>query len=190
MKNRSKINDHLMWLAMANLLLFIVGSFIFYDLSTNIIPEIEGLDQKINSLQEMKRSANAVKSSIKGNKVLIDRLNLYFITKETTTSFIEELETAAVRLGATIKLNSLSLGREDKIPNKPSYLRLDLRVDGSFSHIFQYLMVLERLPYKIRFNSVNLAKVENASGISAVKVAGGVLWYADINMDLVSYIDK
>ncbi len=179
MGTRNKTDSYLVSLILLDIFLMLIGLFILFDFRNNRLVEISELESKIVSLKESKQRAGVVGQMVKDSREARDKLSLYFITKETVANFIAELESVASRSGVVFKLNSLNIVRE-KEANKPSYLKLNLRVEGDYSEVSHFLNVLENLPYQFRFNAVTLAKLEKEKSS----------WYGDVDLELVSYIDK
>ncbi len=189
MEEISRLNKYLIALIVADLLLAIFFLYILLDFKNNRLTEVGDLNTELISLQSTDKMTSTINWTIKESKGLRDRLNFYFITKETTANFIEELETIAFRSGVTFKLNSLSIGKEEKIKNKPSYLKLAMRFDGGFSNVYHFLTILENLPYRARFNSINIARIDTES----IEVKENKLpfpWYGDVSLDMLSYVDR
>ncbi len=189
MEETSRLNKYLVALVVADLLLAILFLYILLDFKNSRLAEVGDLNTELISLQSTDKMTSTINWTIKKNKGLIDRLNFYFITKETTANFIEELESIALRSGVTFKLNSLSIGKEEKITNKPSYLKLTMRFDGSFSNVHHFLTILENLPYRVRFNSINIARLDTEAVVDK-KDKVSPPWYGDVSLDMLSYVDR
>lgn len=183
----SRTNSYLLLMVLVDFLLVSAGLYILFDFRNNKLAEVDDLNIKLLSLQSSSKRQDAVSRTIKATKDDRDRLNLYFITKETTSNFIEELESVAARSAVAMKLNSLVVGREGKQANSPSYLKINLRAERVFSDIFHFLTALESLPYRVRINAVRVARLneENVAGKNKK-----IPWYIEASFDLVSYIDK
>ena len=181
-------NSYLSILILTDFFLVLISAFIFFDFRVNRLAEIDDLNVKLTSLHSMKDKMGTLSRIIRESKADRDNLDLHFITKETTSNFIEELESLAIRSGVILKIRSLNVGKEDKQVNKPSYLKFDLRFDGSFPRVFKFLKILENLPYRIRLNMVKVARLENEDGSVSKGTKGKVDWFGEVSLDLISYV--
>lgn len=142
----------------------------------NRLALISDLSRKLVSLQSSTKRAGTLARTVKDTKEERDRLGFYFITKETTQDFIEELESMATVAGVSLTLNSLAINKDGKQPPS-SYLKFNIRADGSFRNVYHFLALLESLPYKIKISAARVAKLDQS-------------WFGEISFDLISYIDQ
>ena len=186
MKRTSTTNNYLLVLILLNIFLALIGLFVLFDFRNNRLVEIDNLNAQLRSLQGMSTRATNLRLAVKDSKEKRDKLSLYFITKKTVLTFVKELESIASRAGVILKLNSLSIVKEEKQQDKPSYLKLSVRASGGFSELFRFLTILEDLPYRVRFNTVGISKLESKAGFEKPVAP----WFGDVDFDLISYVDK
>lgn len=179
MKNETSTVKSLVAIALLDISLVFFGALISFDFRADKLAKIDELNRRLIFLEGLKSQTSSRSKMLKDNRSKIDRLNLYFITKETIPNFIEELELAAGQAGVSFKLSSLLPVVDDKQPGKPHYLKLSLETRGAFANVFRFTTILERLPYQVRFNKVALTKLEEVG-----------FWRGDISADLTSYTDK
>jgi hypothetical protein len=195
MERISKINRHLLLLIILDVALMLVSILLIFDLQESRLVEVDRLNLELTSQQVTKARANSIDRVVKDSKEERDRLNFYFITKETTSNFIEELESTARRSGVIFNLGSLNVVRDPKIispipgQGKISYLRSSFRFDGSFSDVFRFIKVLEKMPYQVVLSSISMNRLETEEAGTPSKNKAES-WYGEVTMDLVSYIDK
>jgi hypothetical protein len=195
MERISKTNRHLLLLIVLDVTLMLISIFLIFDLQENRLVEVDRLNLELTSQQVTKVRANSIDRVVKDSREERDRLNFYFITKETTANFVEELEATARRSGVIFNLGSLNVVRDLKVispipgQGKISYLRSSFRFDGSFSDVFRFIKVLEKLPYQVVLSSISMKRLETEDVVTPSKNIIAP-WYGEVTMDLVSYIDK
>ncbi len=111
------------------------------------------------------------------NKEVHDRINSYFITKDTVVSFIEELETLGKHARVKADIARLDTGKENKGP-----LTLELSILGSYVDIAYYLALLESSPRMVVVDRLALIK----GGASGAKGASPA-WSAQIGAHVQNY---
>jgi len=189
MQGYNKTNRHLLILASLDVLLILFGLSLLLDFRNNRLVEIERLNRQLVSVENMRKESGIIDRTVRENKQLIDRLNLYFVTKATVANFIEELESLASRSDVSLKLDSLDIGREVGPQGENSYLEFKLNTGGDFSNIFRFLTVLESLPYKLRFNTLSITRGKT-EGVDESKINNRSPWRGEISFDVISYIEK
>lgn len=193
MDRNTKVNRYLILLLAFNVFLALLAVFLFLDLQEGRLAEVDRLNLELTSLQVTKAEANNIDQIVRDSRGQRDRLNLYFINKESTANFIEELESLADRIGVAFKLNELNVVKDTKQVLQPgqirsSSLRLGFRAEGNFSDVFKFVKVLERLPYQVSFGAVKIARSEDdTNNINRTK---SPIWYTEVTMDLISYLDN
>lgn len=106
--------------------------------------------QKIAVSEKKFQNSNSLKglmNEIVGEKQKIDSV---FLDKENIINFIENLESIADKTGASIKISSININNQDK-----KGLSLQFKLAGNFNQLFQYLVLLENLPYLIDIERVD-----------------------------------
>ncbi|MBI3632626.1 MAG: hypothetical protein HY225_04215 [Candidatus Vogelbacteria bacterium] len=162
--------------------LFAVCVGLFYDLFENRMAQVGALNSTLLSLQKTANQSLALRHFIDTTKNAREKINLYFITKSTVGSLIEEIETYASR--ATVDLVLISPSVEKiKQGGKDKYLKFNVRTEGEFFNIIHFLRMVESMPYKTAITTVNIGKIDQ-EGVKKRR------WFSEITFNLISYIDK
>lgn len=187
MESKNKTNIYLMILIVLNIFLVFIASVLFFDFKNNRLAELDRLNTELASLRELEAKTRSINQTVNESKEERDRLNLYFITKDTIQNFIRELESIAERLGVIFNLENIEVKKDAKQSTKGSYLRLSLTAEGSFVNVFHFLRVMESLPYQIRFNTISISRIESED---VNDVRGRSFWQNKMTVDLMSYVDR
>ncbi len=189
MKNSYRTIGYLVLALSSAALMVLISIWILNDLWSDKLPTIDSLNQRLASAQASSKTSAAVSRTIKDSQDERSRLDLYFITKDTTQNFIEELDSTASQSNVTMAITSLSVSK-DGSPASPSFLKFDLRADGGFADVYHFLTAIESLPYKVRIEAVKVARLGGDDTITRKNGKRFVPWYTEITVDLMSYIDK
>ncbi len=147
---------------------------------------IEIKKEKI-SLYEIVKESMVLEKEAQANKLLASqipeikeseqKIDLIFLKKEEIISFIETLENLGKKTSVSVKLSSVRVGEGKE--EKPS---LSLELEGEFKQIFNYLLLMENLPYQIIIDDLDL----RAGGISEEKK----FWSARVGIKVASFINN
>ncbi len=92
-------------------------------------------------------------------------INTYFVTPETVANFIGEIESLATSDKINLTVNQAVAS--------PMGLDFNLYAEGSFNNLFNFIQLLDRLPFNVKLSKISLAHD-----------AG---WSAVINLTLISF---
>ncbi|RJQ30818.1 hypothetical protein C4572_03590 [Candidatus Parcubacteria bacterium] len=124
--------------------------------------------KKIEEEKNLKRML----AGISKETALVDSV---FLGQAELIRLIEGLEGIGSDSGVSLQIKSINVEK-----NSPS---LNLSLEGSFEKLFEYLYLLENLPYLINIQNVSFRKPDEGSGAAAQ--SGN--WQADFNILLDSY---
>ena len=127
-----------------DLLLFVAGRFLIWQLEEEKA-ELASMMAKTS----FNESAGEVVLSALGPKLQTQAMILdnYFISASTTVSFLEQLESGAKLAKVALKINQAEI---------KDNLRLNIAVEGNFSAVNQFLGLLEKFPYALRIERLDL----------------------------------
>ena len=182
METRSQVNQYIIISVVLLIMSIGLSIFTYFCLIDSRVMEIKDLNSKLGVLRFEKSQSASVSYVISKTKEERNKLNIYFITRDTLGAFIEELESLAKRAGVSLALGEPSF-QKDKAGKSDKYVKFSLRAEGDFNKVFKFLTLMESLPYKIRVVTTNL----NQPSSPASK---GVVWSMDMVFDLVSYVEN
>jgi hypothetical protein len=109
-----------------------------------------------------------------------EKISATFLNSETIVKFIEELESINQKTGTNLLVRVINLPNQSE--TKAPYFEFQIR--GSFRGLFQYLILLENVPYQITIDRVNLTR-PTAEELDKNEKIGN--WRADFKVTLLSY---
>lgn len=104
------------------------------------------------------------------------KIKAAFLNPQNIVKFIEDLESLKEKTGVELTLKSVTLS-EEMTYSEP---RFQFQISGAFRDLFQYLVLLENLPYQINFGRVQFTATREET-----KKTG--IWQAEIEIILLSY---
>lgn len=113
---------------------------------------VADLTEQADALSQKQSSLDRLKSSSADNQKIINAL---FLNDKTKAALIGELE----ELGAVAGVNYTLNNAEDK-----DGLKYDVTVKGSFTDVYQFISLVENLPYEATLETVNVEKMPNPKG--------------------------
>jgi hypothetical protein len=141
-----------------------------YAESKRLIGEQTAKEASYNTVQGLLVSTSEDRAKIKS----------LFIEEKDTISFISEIENNARALGVTLTTNELSISPSVTDPNgvtSPALLLVGFDFVGPQSAVWQYLTLLENIPYHKKVTQVSFVK------------ADGNTWKANVKMQLTLRYD-
>ncbi|MSU45458.1 MAG: hypothetical protein EXS47_02415 [Candidatus Zambryskibacteria bacterium] len=145
------------------------------------------LKETIGSAGQKQKNFSSVKSLVTDTKSDRDKLALYFVEKDGVADFISSVEKLA--RAHALDFNVLSIGVEDILivhaSSTQSYLKLKLATKGSWTDTMYFYMLLENLPFKIKFGTAGFLNDVKALDVnSKIKV---VLpqWKGEVEVSVV-----
>ena len=125
-------------------------------------------------------------SSLEKIRPSIEQLNSYMISSDGEVDFINQVETLARSRGLDVSINSVQLVQADNQSNTSlEFLKLEINTKGSFSGTYQFLTLLENLPYSINFDKVGVvSSLDGELLTDKTQLAQPILWQGvfDINI--------
>lgn len=113
-------------------------------------------------------------------------LQSMFLSEENTVRFFDTLETLADELGATTTISSLRKLSAGTIGTSTvERVAMTVTVEGDWQALYNYLALLEVLPYASRLDAVTLAAVKRSNLGESSKL--GQQWIADISLSVLKY---
>jgi len=100
------------------------------------------------------------------------KIDSAFLNEGSIVNFVEKLESIAGKTGAAIKIGNINIDNQDK-----KGLSLQFNITGNFNQLFQYLILLENLPYLINIEKMELRKLAPND------------WEADFEIIVSSFIE-
>ncbi len=108
-----------------------------------------------------------------------EKIESAFLNSQNLVGFIEKLESLGRKTETDVAVKSIKLPDQSEI-KEPHF---EIQVRGSFRDLFQYIFLLENLPYQISFERINLIKPEASK--EAKKTSKN--WEADLEISILSY---
>lgn len=87
-----------------------------------------------------------------------EALNEYFLTEEELVTFLGSLETLSTYSGATVAIQSVSVGEAIDKDGLITSLKLSLKSIGSLQAVYHNLALLETFPKTVSVNSIRLTQ--------------------------------
>jgi len=104
------------------------------------------------------------------------KLEESFVSSLDIVPFLDSIESTARGIGIISEVTSVAINEEEKV------LLVEVRANGSFARLYQFLTLLEQAPYEIKFDSVDLA-IEDNAGVST----SARLWKSIFRIRLTSF---
>lgn len=177
MINNKKNLALISFLALANIIVFGVYGYLFYQ----IYDEQTKTDKALISLgTEMKREASVSEVSYLLAETVSEqkKINEYFVDIKGTSGFLEFLRDMGKEAGVDLRLNSVDVEGKDT-------LRVSFGATGSFTGLYMLTSLLQATPYPINITSFNMSSVH-------LKEVGksGSRWSGSYEIRLLSFTNK
>lgn len=201
MKNIS----HNIWIRFILACLFFAVVTTVYIFAYNLLRNINEATSKTQQLIALelskKENAGTLQRVVAETKVEREKLSTYFVTQDQIVSFIDTIEKYKDVTGATVTFSTVDYNKNTK------NLSLALVVRGTFSQVYQTLLLLENAPYEFAFDKINLTAQAPVSVVTAPNIpnkdehglktdskpkplvqAPPTIWEANLNLRLLSFI--
>tara|TARA_Y100000310_G_scaffold208118_1_gene208640 strand:+ start:4699 stop:5277 length:579 start_codon:yes stop_codon:yes gene_type:complete len=158
--------------------------FIFVDLSERSTKAAQ-LSGEVALQNSSEGNYFTLKKTIEGSIEEINTIDSYFIKNETeTVQLLEKIEYLANTLSIIATIN-IDVGnyQSDAMGSLPA-IRLRIGAEGSFVKIYQFLTLIENLPYKIVVSETSIRRSSEARTIGAGAFTGS-RWSMDISASVV-----
>jgi hypothetical protein len=147
-----------------NIIMAIIINLIIWSAVVFIAWDIKLINRQIvsslaSSEKDLKKdeSLRTIKKSLADNAELIGKINSYFVTPDEVVSFIELIENLGKESGVSLSIGSVTTGPDSK--NKDDFkevMKLRLETLGTWRDTYQFLSIIENLPYKETVEQVSL----------------------------------
>ena len=128
-----------------NILVFIVWVFVAY-LVFGEKTKMQEIASQVSEINRKKESLQNLTSTMSNTEEPRKLINSYFVDSSTKADLFEKLEQMAKEVGVNFSFNG---AQED------ATLKFDVSLNGSFSGVYRYLLLVESLPYKIEVEKTN-----------------------------------
>lgn len=119
-------------------------------LAENIAVE-EKRDQQLRALQDLLEELGSEEVA----------LNERFLGPEGLVPFIELIELVGKEAGVVVEVVSVGIQPDAEKVASHEWLKIALRTEGSWAKVFHFVMMLESIPYAIKFDQVGLSLRED-----------------------------
>lgn len=140
-----------------------------YQKQANLI-EIQQKIKKTEAREQNLKDFEALFARVQGRK---DDIENIFVDERSVVRVIEALEEHARILGVDFKVESATLPTATGIRGP----EIQLRLEGSFTKIYQYIRILEVLPFQFAFDLIDIRKSSSDA-----------LWSATIRLTVLSFM--
>ncbi len=130
-------------------ILAIVSWFYFLSILKNQNQSMQDIKYKIQSAVQKINAVKLSESLLENEAENKTKIDSVFLDDQTVVKLIDEVDSLKVKTGADIKIGAIDFN----ISNKP---HLQLKAGGTFSQIYQSIVLLENMPYMFDFNNVSL----------------------------------
>lgn len=157
------------------------GAFVFalYEVNQQGLRYAES--KKLIGEQTAKEASyNTVQSLLVSTREDRDKIRSFFIEERDTISFISEIEKNAEVVGVSLNTNELSISPSVTDANgvtAPALLLVGFDFSGTKSSVWQYLTLLENIPYHKKITDVSFVKSDSN------------VWEANVKMQLTLQYD-
>jgi hypothetical protein len=142
--------------------LFMTGSFLVCGLFFYSIADknrnISVLSSAVDNAVENESRIRSLRNIITDTEQQRSLLEKHFIGENGVVEFIEAVEDLGIRTTTEVTTSAVSL-EPSKSDTSYEMLKLTFEAVGSWKNVYQFLLLLETLPYHIEITRANLQKV-------------------------------
>lgn len=146
-------------LLLLNIIIFfiILSVFVFGFLSFNkTVKGLKSLSEEVLQENSKKEQVSNLISDFAKSKEDIDFVSSSLVSSGGEVSIIEYIEGLAKQMGLNIEISSVLIEKENELtPNNLSNLVLNIKVSGNWRQVFNFLGLLESIPYKISIDKMS-----------------------------------
>ena len=156
----------------------VVSYIIFFNLVKGKNEDVSLITNEIDIAIQKEIKLKSVKDLIKDTENDRKKLDTYFVADDKIVNFIEDVEKIGSDIGVDVEVVSVSISdSKSQVPAHSKIseqLNLDFKVEGMWSDVFQFLAIMEKLPFKIDISKTSLEVVysDTARKISSGKWKG------------------
>lgn len=132
-----------------------------------------------------------LKKTINQAKLSQAEIASYFLSKDGTVVFLNNLESLGEKVGVSVSINGLNLNKAT------GGFEVMLQTKGNFSDSYRFLLLIENLPYFSTFNSFDMNVIPEdkntkitVNGKEVLKPVGPTQWDTKLRFTINSYIAK
>ncbi|MFA6006599.1 MAG: hypothetical protein WC764_02635 [Candidatus Paceibacterota bacterium] len=170
--------------------LFVVVPLLLYGMVFRTLLNARGEAEKIQTANAFEEDTHSLRVALKAamDNSLEDRskIETHFVRKDDIVNFINNLEKLGNDNGVVANVSSLGELWQDQ--NSGS-LAISLHVAGTFTDVYNYLLLLEETPQKLTLDDIQLIAGDSGAP-TTIKALGPhtSIWTADIRATVVHYI--
>ena len=143
-----------------------IAAVFFYVLFFNNIKEknktISLITNDVDIAVQRDIKLRSVKDLIKDTQESRSELDTYFVIDDKIVDFIEDVERIGRYTGADVEVISVNVDDNRNAENDISeLLKLNFEVKGEWREVFQFLVLIEKMPFKIDISTVSLRVVHS-----------------------------
>lgn len=132
---------------------------------------------KIEYEFEKERQLQSIRNLMNDTKSEFGQIANFFIQPAGSVEFIELVESLAKIAGIKTEIESVGIDiAKNKTSSSTESFRVSLKTEGSWANSMHLLGLLESVPYKLAFDSINLQKMEDGNGSSVNKEKNSAYW--------------
>ncbi len=131
--------------------------------------------QQLANLEGQRLRFSTLKTQMAASGPEREAINRYFVDSNSLPVFIERLEELAATNQITLNLTSAAVSAGQATPTT---LEFKLTATAAFSRLFNFIALMENLPYRLRFNQLRLTPLQTASS---------TVWQATGALELLSF---
>lgn len=186
-----KKNYYILFLGVLFLLLLCsVGGYVYmYTRISKKTSSIESTAIEIENEKKSQQNILGLKRSIELTQEKSRLLDSHFVAESTVVDFIKSIESLAKDRGVVVKISSLQPG--EQIGKQGLFVTLT--IDGNFSAVNNFLILLENMPYQIIVNRIQMSSQKNTlssptdSKTNTTLKTNATSWSASVDFVLTSY---
>ncbi|PJE64682.1 MAG: hypothetical protein COU90_01340 [Candidatus Ryanbacteria bacterium CG10_big_fil_rev_8_21_14_0_10_43_42] len=133
---------------LGNALLVLLAYLFIFQAIQNSYTSLLASHEQFAVLKKKERLLKELEATVISKQSDINRINNAFLRSTDIVTFVETLERIAVISGADLTINSASTSLNDE--EKIQHSVFDLFLDGTFPEIYQYITLLENIPFHAR----------------------------------------
>lgn len=131
----------------------------------------------IESELEKEKQLQSIRNLMNDTKSELGQIANFFIQPAGSVEFIELVESLAKIASIKMEIESVGIdAAKNKTSSSTESFRVSLKTEGSWANNMHLLGLLESVPYKLAFDSINLQKVKDGNGSSIDKEKNSVYW--------------
>jgi Tfp pilus assembly protein PilO len=177
--NKRKLNSG--WLAIILAALLFIGLLVLAYLLSAKVAELRGAEKAVLMFAAKESNFDSLQKSVaslsEDKKIIED----YFITNETFPGFIEQLEKMASSTDVMLKVTNAIM-----TTGANPVMRLNFSAEGSFPRLFQFVSLVDSLPYVMDFTQASFAQGGDQEGEQGKKGEKSGLWRGTFNLNLIT----